>query len=329
MLNNKGGLGRGLGSLIPNKINNSGDKDAINSSAPSAQDAGRQADRVSATGGNDANIIETKTKSELDTAKGLRILEMETDKIKANPYQPRNDFSHDGMEDLIRSIKEHGILQPLVVTKNSDGEYELIAGERRLRASKMAELKTVPVIVREADKQKKLEWALIENIQRKDLNVIEEAVAYKRLMDEFGLTQDEVSRKVGKSLAVIANALRLLNLPKIIQEALIAGKSDKSAGRTIAGLENEEEQVKLFKELIEKGINVRQLERYVKRKKNIRKGNVEVLDFDVEEKKDMLQATLGTKVAIDKKDGRGKILIDFYSDEELAEIVNRICGREN
>lgn len=315
MLNNKGGLGRGLGSLIPNKIYNAGDRDMIN--------------RVSANVSAKEAKVENEGKTSLDTAKGMHILEIEIDKIKANPYQPRTDFSHDGMEDLIKSIKEHGILQPLVVSKNQDGEYELVAGERRLRASKLAELTTVPVIVREADKQKKLEWALIENIQRKDLNGIEEASAYKKLMDEFDLTQEDVSRKVGKSLAVIANALRLLTLPKIIQEALMEGKIDKSAGRTIAGLGTEEEQIKIFKELIEKGINVRQLERYVRRKRNIRKGKIDVLDFDLEEKKDMLQATLGTKVAIDKKDGRGKINIDFYSDEELAEIVNKICGRES
>lgn len=314
MLNNKSGLGRGLGSLIPNRINRNDANETVD---------GRDAiNRISTT----SNIsADNGQKTSLDLAKGLRILEVEIENIKANPYQPRTDFNHDGMEDLINSIKEHGILQPLVVSKNAEGEYELIAGERRLRAAKMADLKNVPVIVRDADKQKKLELALIENIQRRDLNPMEECIAYKRLMDEFNMTQDDVSKKVGKSLAVIANALRLLGLPKEIQDALSQGKIDKTAARAIGGLESAEEQLKLFKELIERGINVRQLENYVRGKKRGGVKKINIIDPDLEEKNDMLQVALGTKVKIEKKGGAGKIMIDFYSDEELGEIVNKIC----
>ncbi|MFH0856806.1 MAG: ParB/RepB/Spo0J family partition protein [bacterium] len=319
MLNNKSGLGRGLSSLIPNRINNNNGNGNID--GRDVMNLPAQAGGVLATGG----AVETGTKSELDLAKGLRILEIDIEKIKANPYQPRTDFNHDGMEDLINSIKEHGILQPLVVSKTEDGQYELIAGERRLRASKMAELRKVPVIVRDADRQKKLELALIENIQRRDLNPMEECTAYKRLMDEFNMTQDDVCKKVGKSLAVVANTLRLLGLPKEIQDALSQGKIDKSAGRAIAGLEGDEEQLKLFKELIERGINVRQLENYVRSKKRVGFKKINVIDPDLEEKNDMLQVALGTKVRIDKKGAQGKIMIDFYSEEELGEIVNKIC----
>lgn len=316
------GLGRGLGSLIPNRVSASHPHPV----SPSKGEEPAQPISQSSVQGKRQFELSPANNNGIDAAKGMHVIEVEIGKIAANPYQPRTNFDHESLEELIKSIKEHGILQPLVVSKLEDGSFELIAGERRLRAANLAEFKTVPVIVREADKQKKLEWALIENIQRKDLNAIEEAAAYKRLTDEFDLTQDEVSKKVGKSLAVIANALRLLSLPSEIQHALAEGRIDKTAGRTIAGLESKEEQLNLFRELLERGINIRQLENYVKRKKASRGKSIPVFDAELEEKKDILQSALGTKVAIDKKNGRGKIIIEFYSEEELASIVNKIAG---
>ncbi|MFH0854341.1 MAG: ParB/RepB/Spo0J family partition protein [bacterium] len=312
------GLGRGLGSLIPNKINPAIDADAMRGAA--INECQKMNNDFAETENRDIQF------ANIDTAKGLRVIDVPIEKIAPNPYQPRVNFDYESLEELIKSIKEHGILQPLVVSKTAGDGYELIAGERRLRAANLAELKTVPVIVREADNQKKLELALIENIQRKNLNAIEEANSYKRLATEFNLTQEEVSKKTGKSLAVIANTLRLLTLPKEIQDALLEGRIDKSAARTIAGLDSEEERLNLFHELIERGINVRQLENYVKRKKATRYGKkISLIDADTEEKKDMLQAMLGTKVLIDKKGGKGKIGIEFYSEEELSSLVNKIC----
>ncbi|MFH1030719.1 MAG: ParB/RepB/Spo0J family partition protein [bacterium] len=319
-------LGRGLGSLIPNKVNHgnttlSADTLSSRRDAPQSVSTGENIDSQDRR----QPVLSATNDSSIDNAKTMHVIEVEIEKIAANPYQPRNTFDHNSLEELIRSIKEHGILQPLVVSKIEDDKYELIAGERRLRAASLAEFKTVPVIIRKANNQQKLELALIENIQRKDLNPIEEAVSYKKLIAEFNLTQDEISKKVGKSLGVIANALRLLSLPSEIQNALVEGRIDKTAGRTIAGLESEQEQLNLFRELLERGINIRQLENYVKRKKISRGKSIPVFDADTQEKKDMLQSMLGTKVSIDKKNGKGKIMIEFYSEEELASIVHKIC----
>jgi len=331
----KTGLGRGLSSLIPNKILGQEDEDLIKTplSPPLVRGEAESKSPLSGGGHTPAPSPEGNLEGRvsfnsenLDAADGQRILEIAIDKINANPFQPRNHFDHSSLEDLINSIKEHGILQPLVVTQNGEDDYELIAGERRLRSAKMAGLEFVPVIVRKADGQKKLELALIENIQRSDLNIIEEAMAYNKLLDEFTLTQDQVSKKVGKSLSVVANALRLLTLPEEIKEALSEGRIDKTAGRTLAGLSTEEEQLKLFRELVEKGLNIRKLERYVKKKKNYRSGRISLVDLDSEDKMNMLQDVLGTKVKIDKKGDEGKIVIEFYSDEELAEIVRKIAG---
>ena len=194
------GLGKGLSSLIPPKI----DKEIF--SKASAILPGEE-----------------------------RISQIPVDKIKANPHQPRSNFDHESLEDLTNSIKEHGILQPLILAP-AGNNYQVIAGERRWRAAQLLNLKTVPAVVREMEEQQKLELALVENIQRQDLNPIEEAVAFQRLIDEFSLTQEEVSRRVGKSRAAVANTLRLLSLPAAIQKALMSGKINFSAARIIAGL---------------------------------------------------------------------------------------------
>ncbi|MFC1615396.1 ParB/RepB/Spo0J family partition protein [Patescibacteria group bacterium] len=331
----KTGLGRGLSSLIPNRISkNAVEEDVVdNYNTPPSHPLSRGgADtpqshslrgEVAGLSGEDEKVF-----SDSEKLDGQRILEVAIDKIIANPFQPRYNFDHSSLEDLISSIKEHGILQPLVVTQKGENDYELIAGERRLRSAKIAGLECVPVIVRKADGQEKLELALIENIQRSDLNIIEEAMAYNKLVDEFTLTQDQISKKVGKSISVIANALRLLTLPEEIKEALSEGRIDKTAGRTLAGLSSEDEQLKLFRELIEKGLNVRKLERYVKRKKMNRPVRINLVDFESEEKMNILQDALGTKVKIDKKGDEGKIVIEFYSEEELAEIVRKITGED-
>ena len=219
-MSTKSALGRGLGSLIPQK--------------------------------------QTMTEQVLPEAR-TQILDIGVDEIVENPRQPRHHFSPADLEDLISSIKEHGILQPLVATRVGTG-YELIAGERRLRASRTLGLKTVPVIVREASEQLKLELALIENIQRQDLNAFEEAIAYKALVDEFNLTQEEVGKRVGKSRSNVANTLRLLDLPEVMLQALREGKITKSHARTLLAESDEERREDLFEQMLNGGVSVREAE---------------------------------------------------------------------
>ena len=285
-MNKTQGLGKGLSSLIPPKIN----KDVIPKSS---------------------EVLPGEE----------RVLQVPLEKIKANPHQPRTSFDHDGLEELTNSIKEHGILQPIILVK--EGEmYEIIAGERRFRASQILELKTIPAIVRDIKEQQKLEVALVENIQRRDLNPVEEAVAYQRLIDEFSLTQEEVAKKVGKSRSAITNTLRLLSLPSEIQKALVNGKINYSAARVIAGLPVEE-RLNFFKKVIAQDLTVRAVEGRASRissKKKTSKSKDPVLSSFEEQ----IQSALGTKVTIKKTGDTGSIIIDFYSAEELKNLVDNL-----
>jgi len=287
MMPKKGGLGRGLGSLIPTGMDKKiSDDTGARRSAPS----------------------------------GREIADIQIDDIVPNPEQPRESFHHEEMEELIASIKEHGILQPLIVSPVDD-KYELIAGERRWRAAKMAGLRTVPAIVRSVKEQQKLELALIENIQRQNLNAIEEARAYKRLADEFGLTQEEVSKKVGKSRPQVANYIRLLELPLEIQESVASGELPYTKARTLLALDSPREQVKLFKKIIRDKLTVRDTEERVGGKKS---KPAAAKDVNLLSKEDELRSALGTKVEIKKRAEGGQILIEFYSDEELEALIDRL-----
>jgi len=286
----KGGLGRGLGSLIPNK-----------------------------------KIIKqavSKEHEDLLVDDADKILNVSVDKIDLNPQQPRQTFDHSDLEELINSIKEYGIIQPLIVTKQGL-RYELIAGERRLRSAKILNLKTVPVIVRDADEQQKLEIALIENVQRKNLNPIEEAIAYKKMMDEFNLTQDEVADKVAKSRSSVANTIRMLSLPEIVQKALIDNKITEGHARVIAGFETEQEQLKFLEQILNYNFTVRDAERESRKltKKKIKRT---ATDPAVEAVKETLRESLGTKVEVKKRAGKGQIIINFYSEEEFDGLVDKI-----
>lgn len=258
-----------------------------------------------------------------EVATDLRyVLEIPADKIRPNPRQPRVSFGHEEMEELVNSIREHGILQPLIVSDLGDGAYELIAGERRLRAAKIAGLRTVPALLRSAREHEKLELALIENIQRKNLNPIEEAHAYERLVNEFGLTQEAVARRMGKSRPVIANTLRLLNLPEDMQRAVAEGKVFASQARLVAGIDDSRDQRALFRKFM-RGISLRESEREVK-KVRARRGGLSPQDVILASKEAQLREALGTKVEIKKKGERGNIIIEFYSDEELNELVGKL-----
>lgn len=252
------------------------------------------------------------------------IEEIDVTKIVPNPYQPRKVFDPDGIKELSDSIREHGVIQPLVVTKTPTG-YEIVVGERRFRASVMAGLAKVPAIVKQTlGDQTKLEVALIENIQRRELNPIEEAQAYDRLIKTFNLTQDQVAKKVGKSRPSVTNTLRLLNLPAEIQRAVIEGKLSEGHARAILGLTDAERQIQLYHTVLEQGLNVRQVEAKV-RELTVRK----TLDAAAPDPKliaieSELRGKLGTQVKIQRQGTGGRITIEFFSEEELNDIVNKM-----
>ncbi len=241
--------------------------------------------------------------------------------IVTNINQPRKTFRPEELTELSNSIKEHGVLQPVLVTEKSDGGYELIAGERRLRASKMAGLATIPAIIKDLADQQKVEIALIENIQREDLNPIEEAFAYKRLIDEFNLTQQEVADKVGKSRPAVANSVRLLDLPAEIQEALIEDKINTGQARALLSLEDKTKQLEVLSSMLGEKISVREIERQVAGSRDPQKSRRDPNLLFLENK---LRETLGTKVTITQKGERGTVVIDYFSKEELKRLLDQI-----
>ncbi len=290
-----GGLGRGLGALIPQK--------------PLAMGAVMPMP----SGDGSAKVEVAKPTGEP--------LYVSISDIIANTEQPRTVFEHQALEDLMNSIREHGIIQPLTVTKRPEGGYELIAGERRFRASKMLGLDTVPVTVRHTpDANNKLVLALIENIQRADLNPLEEARGYQRLIEEFGMTQDDVSKRVGKARSTVANTMRLLSLPQVIRDAISAGHVQAGSARAILALPDEASQIALFNKLLAGNLSTRDVEA------GVRKSN------GVEVKKDpallgaeeQLRNALGTRVEVKKRGGKGTFTIAFYSDEEYGELLRKL-----
>lgn len=250
-----------------------------------------------------------------------RVWQVPITEIVPNSRQPRQNFSHQGLENLVASIKKYGILQPLTATERADGGYELIAGERRLRAAQIAGFTTVPTLVRASTDQEKLELALIENIQRQDLNPIEEAFAYKRLIEEFSLTQQAVADNVGKSRPVVANILRLLDLPDEIKRALIDEKITTGKAIALLSLKNLKEQMEVFSSMIGEKVTVRDVERAVAlRGPASRKGSVR-RDLNVLSQEKLIEDRLGAKVHIHIRGEHGKIEIEFYSKEELKRLI--------
>jgi ParB family chromosome partitioning protein len=254
--------------------------------------------------------------------------EVDVEKVKANPFQPRTNFDERKLEELSQSIKRHGVIQPLIVTKKGE-DFELIAGERRLQAAKKAGVTKVPVVVKDVDDKDKMEWAIIENIQRHDLNPIEEARAYKRLMDESDLHQDEVAQKMGKSRSFVANKVRLLELPSEAQKALIEERITEGHAKAILSLSDSEKQRGLLELILKNNLTVRQTEKRsgeIEVKKHKRKVNQDPYTKELE---DRLQEGLGTKVRVRKSGGEGgNIVIEYYSREELNGIMDKIAPRE-
>lgn len=283
----KRGLGKGLEALIPDMIS--------------------------------LNIVEEKINDE-------KIQILSIDKIYPNPNQPRKNFDEGSMEELANSIKAYGIIQPIIVTEDAKG-YMIIAGERRWRAAKTIELKEVPCIVKHYNEKQLLEVSLIENLQRQDLNVIEEAKAYEYLINQYKITQEQLSEALGKSRSYLANILRLLRLDKRVIDFIIEGKISGGHGRTILSIESNDNQYELAQKIISEGLSVRQVEELVKELNNTRKIDNKIdknktKDVFLVEIEENLKSLFGTKVNIIKGAKKGKIEIEYYNEDDLERIIS-------
>ena len=249
------------------------------------------------------------------------VMELKITDIEANDNQPRKQFDEEGLMNLAQSIKEHGIVQPIIVRK--DGSiYQIVAGERRWRAARLAGLKTVPVAVKDYTDEQLLEIALIENLQREDLNPIEEANAYKVLIDEYSLSQEEIGKRIGKSRSAITNSIRLLNLPTEIVDYLIAGKITAGHARALLAIEDDKKKIEIADRIIKENLNVRQVEKLTREKKRTRKTKTKSAEIsDLEER---LRNALGTKVTITHGRKKGKIEIEYYGIDDLDKIISII-----
>lgn len=307
----KGGrLGRGIDALIPN----TGGAASSGSYGPE-ENAPAQATK---------EVVKEVVKEIVKEVPAETLLKIS--QIEPNRNQPRKEFNQEALNELAASIKEHGLIQPIIVQKK-DGYYEIVAGERRWRAAKIAGIKKIPVVIKEYTPKEIMEIALIENIQREDLNPIEEASAYKNLMTEYNLTQDEVAKKVSKSRSTVTNSMRLLKLGDAVREMLISGEISGGHARALLAVENTDVQYELAKKISANGLSVRETERLVKSlvnptaKKPLQANPQEdALYAAIEER---LRTLIGNKVSINKKSGgRGKIEIDYYSQDDLERIID-------
>ena len=294
MVAKKSGLGKGLDALIP----------AGNKKAPVKKET-------------EPVIIE-----KIVEKKGVETLKIT--EVEPNREQPRKNFNEDALLELSDSIKQYGVIQPLIVQKKGD-HYEIIAGERRWRAAKMAGIKEIPVIIKDYSDQQVMEISLIENIQREDLNPIEEAMAYKNLMEEFHLKQDEIAEKVSKSRTAVTNSMRLLKLDKRVQQMMIDEMISAGHARTLITIEDPDVQYNIATKIFDEKLSVRETEKMVKllQKPEVKKEKAEKVNSfiykDIEEK---IKAILGTKVTVDhKSNNKGRISIEYYSNDELERIL--------
>lgn len=285
----KKGLGRGLGALL----GDSGASDVVSSTAAASPDD---------------SIVE------------LKLVD-----IEPNKNQPRKGFDDDKLSELAASIKEYGVISPILVQKSENGFYSIIAGERRWRAAKMANLRTIPAIVRDLSNMEAQEIALIENLQREDLNPVEEALGYRKLMDDFSLTQEEISEKMGKSRSSVANSLRILNLPKEVLELIKSGAISFGHAKIILSLQDNKKRIELARRIAAEDLSVRAAEQLLKEKPAVKKAARKIdlnlkLAFDAIEKS--MSDALGAKVKISDRGNKGTIQIEYYSKEELERITD-------
>jgi ParB family chromosome partitioning protein len=265
---------------------------------------------------------------EPDVDKAVKVLSVKVEQIRPNQFQPREDFKQEELDELVNSIREKGVIQPLLVRLVPDG-YELIAGERRLRAAKLLNQTEVPVIIKNVDDKDSLELALIENIQRQELNPIEEAHAYQFLLDKFQMTQEEISQVIGKARVSVTNALRLLKLPAEVQDEIKSGRISHGHGKVLLEIEDANKQRFLAQIAISKSLSVRELESIIKNlrpRKPSLTVKIPAIDPTIVVMEEELQQILATKVRIVRKRKRGHVLIEYYSREDLFRILQKIRG---
>ena len=272
--------------------------------------------------GLDALFSNSTQNIEEEVKEGEKILTLEVNEVEPNRSQPRKRFEDESLEELSDSIKRYGVIQPIIVSKK-EGYYEIIAGERRWRACKKAGLKTIPAILREDDERKNKEISLIENIQREDLNTVEKAEGIKTLMEEYSLTQQQVSEILGKSRSAIANTVRILNLDKRVLELAKEGKLTEGHCRALLSLDDGDKQLEMALRIIEKGSNVREVEEKTQARKKMKKKDLkyEAIYRDIE---DSFQHFFGTKVSLKAGQKKGKIVIEYKSNEDLERILELI-----
>ncbi len=257
------------------------------------------------------------------------------DKVIPNRFQPRREFNKEALQDLADSIKKKGVFQPILVSSLGDGSYELVAGERRLRASKLAGLKEIPAIIRDYSDEDRLEIALIENIQREDLNSMEVAHAYKEIMDRLKLNQEQLAQTVSKSRTAVANTLRLLNLPDFVQKKVSEGAISEGHARTVLSLDNIDKMIEFTKHIVSEGLSVREAEKEVKgwgtksssQKKNVSRETKSRREKVLDELQERFISSIGARVEITGNIKQGKIQIFYHSEEELENIYNLIKNR--
>jgi len=253
-------------------------------------------------------------------ARAIRITE-----VRPNPFQPRNKVE-EGIEELVASVKQNGVLQPVMVRRRRDG-YELVMGERRFRAAVQAGLETIPAVVRDATDEEMLELALVENLQRENLNPIEEATAFRQLSSKFGLTHDEIAARVGKDRSTVSNALRLLELPFKVRDALAERQLSAGHGRALLALPSRRDQVSMAERAFRQGLSVRALEKLCAGRGERRKRRPAEKDVHIRELEQQLQELLGTRVQIDEaRDGKGRITISYFSAEDLGRLLDILRG---
>ncbi len=283
--------------------------------------------------GNETSSVSEKVTVETKVVEVPKEVYLKISLIEPNREQPRKEFNQEHLEELAESIRQYGVLQPIMVQKNGE-LYEIIAGERRWRAAKMAGLKEVPVMIRDYDKQKKMEISLIENVQRADLNPIEEAMAYMQLIEEFGLKQEEIAERVAKNRTTITNSLRLLKLDSRIQELLVQGAISNGHARALLAIEDMDKQYAAAELIVKKKLSVREVEKLVKsilKPDNKEKKKEEKdLSFIFQDLEERMKSIMGTKVMIHRKDkSKGRIEIEYYSEAELERIVEMIESIKN
>jgi ParB family chromosome partitioning protein len=258
-------------------------------------------------------------------------LEIPLDRIRRNPYQPRKRVDEEALARLADSIRVHGVIQPILVTEQLDG-YQLVAGERRLRAAQLAGLERIPAVVRQLADRDQLELALVENLLRADLNPMEEAMAFRQLLDEFGFTQDQLATRLGRARSTVANTLRLLEMREAVREAVADGRLTEGHARAMAGL-GEPDELRLVELVVERGLSVRQTEELSRRLREAQERTSaedqhkkRAADPDLERVEEELRQALGTKVSLARSRRGGRIVIEYYSDEELSRLYDRLVG---